>query len=184
MLISAIAIIVIAVCSMVLFYDILKKQIFDDLKANAHVISMMDPERLPEEIHYNLDEDGLRITLIDPDGAVIYDSMEDETKMENHKARPEIAEAFAEGEGYDMRKSATSAKHTFYYAVRMENGNVLRIGKDSASIYSLVFNMSGLIVLVGIIVFVLCAGLAHRLTKRLVEPIEKMADKPCHAGRK
>ena len=41
MLISAVAIIIIALCSMVLFYDILKRQIFDDLKANAHVISMM-----------------------------------------------------------------------------------------------------------------------------------------------
>ena len=50
MLISALAIIVIAVCSMVLFYDILKKQIFDDLKANAHVISLMQPEELPAEL--------------------------------------------------------------------------------------------------------------------------------------
>lgn len=51
MLISALAIIVIAVCSMVLFYDILKKQIFDDLKANAHVISLMQPEELPAELN-------------------------------------------------------------------------------------------------------------------------------------
>ena len=77
MLISAIAIIVMAICAMVLFYDILKKQIFDDLKANAHVISMMKPEDLPDEINYNLNKDGLRITLINEDGTVIYDSMED-----------------------------------------------------------------------------------------------------------
>ena len=82
MLISAIAIIVMAICAMVLFYDILKKQIFDDLKANAHVISMMKPEDLPDEINYNLNEDGLRITLINEDGTVIYDSMEDESKMD------------------------------------------------------------------------------------------------------
>ena len=80
MLISAIAIIVMAICAMVLFYDILKKQIFDDLKANAHVISMMNPEDLPDEINYNLNKDGLRITLINEDGTVIYDSMEDESK--------------------------------------------------------------------------------------------------------
>ena len=88
MLISAIAIIVMAICAMVLFYDILKKQIFDDLKANAHVISMMNPEDLPDEINYNLNKDGLRITLINEDGTVIYDSMEDESKMENHRERP------------------------------------------------------------------------------------------------
>ena len=47
---------------MVLFYDILKKQIFDDLKANAHVISMMNPEDLPDEINYNLNKDCLLYT--------------------------------------------------------------------------------------------------------------------------
>ena len=119
MLISAIAIIVMAICAMVLFYDILKKQIFDDLKANAHVISMMKPEDLPDEINYNLNKDGLRITLINEDGTVIYDSMEDESKMENHRERPEIASALAAGEGRAMRKSTTSAKHTFYYAIFM-----------------------------------------------------------------
>ena len=71
MLISAIAIIVMAICAMVLFYDILKKQIFDDLKANAHVISMMNPEDLPDEINYNLNKDGLRITLINEDGTCL-----------------------------------------------------------------------------------------------------------------
>lgn len=46
---------------------------------------MMKPEDLPDEINYNLNKDGLRITLINEDGTVIYDSMEDESKMENHR---------------------------------------------------------------------------------------------------
>lgn len=176
MLISAIAIVVTAICAMVLFYDILKKQIFDDLKANAHVISLMNPEELPQEINYNLGEDGLRITLINEDGTVIYDSLEDESKMENHKERPEIAEALSTGEGHAMRKSLTSAKHTFYYAMKTEDGEVLRIGKDSNSIYNLIFKMGCLILIIGMAVFFLCAVLSHRLTRRLVAPIEKMAD--------
>ena len=176
MFISAIAIVVTAICAMVLFYDILKKQIFDDLKANAHVISLMKPEELPKEIDYDLDEDGLRITLISEDGTVIYDSLEDESKMENHKERPEIAEALSTGEGHAMRKSLTSAKHTFYYAMKTEDGEVLRIGKDSNSIYNLIFKMGCLILIIGMVVFLLCAVLSHRLTKRLVAPIEKMAD--------
>ena len=171
MLISAIAIIVMAICAMVLFYDILKKQIFDDLKANAHVISMMKPEDLPDEINYNLNKDGLRITLINEDGTVIYDSMEDESKMENHRERPEIVSALAAGEGRAMRKSTTSAKHTFYYAMRTDDGKVLRIGKDSNSIYSLIIKMVYLTLSVGFCVFVLCTVLAHRLTKRLVAPV-------------
>ena len=112
MLISAIAIIVMAICAMVLFYDILKKQIFDDLKANAHVISMMKPEDLPDEINYNLNKDGLRITLINEDGTVIYDSMEDESKME---ITGNVRRSFCIGSrrGRAMRKSTTSTNILF-----------------------------------------------------------------------
>ena len=67
MLIAAIAIVVTAVCSMLLFYQILESQIFDDLKANAHVISQMGVERLTEKSDYDLGDDGLRITLIGED---------------------------------------------------------------------------------------------------------------------
>ena len=131
---------------------------------------------MPDEINYNLNKDGLRITLINEDGTVIYDSMEDESKMENHRERPEIASALAAGEGRAMRKSTTSTKHTFYYAMRTDDGKVLRIGKDSNSIYSLIIKMVYLTLSVGFCVFVLCTVLAHRLTRRLVAPIEKMAD--------
>ena len=113
MLIAAIAIVVTAVCSMLLFYQILESQIFDDLKANAHVISQMGVERLTEKSDYDLGDDGLRITLIGEDGIVIYDSLENEAVMENHNDRPEIIEAYKSGEGTAIRKSATSADHTF-----------------------------------------------------------------------
>ena len=83
MLIAAIAILVTAVCSIGLFYSILVQQIYDDLKANAHVISRLDFEEASQEVCDQLSWDGLRITLIASDGTVLYDSMEDETKMEN-----------------------------------------------------------------------------------------------------
>ena len=85
MLIAAIAILVTAVCSIGLFYSILVQQIYDDLKANAHVISRLDFEDASQEVCDQLSEDGLRITLIASEGTVLYDSMEDETKMENRQ---------------------------------------------------------------------------------------------------
>ena len=60
--------------------------------------------------------------------------------------------------------------------MRTDDGKVLRIGKDSNSIYSLIIKMVYLTLSVGFCVFVLCTVLAHRLTRRLVAPIEKMAD--------
>lgn len=175
MLIAAIAIVATAVCAVVLFYSILVEQIFDDLKANVHVISMIDLDDMPERVHDKLIEDGLRITLIAEDGEVLYDSVENPQKMENHSGRPEVKRAVMTGEGRGMRKSVTSARHTFYYAILLSDGNVLRIGKASSSVYELMKNMSALIVGVGICVFAICVFFAKRLTGRIVEPIEKMA---------
>ena len=175
MLIAAIAILVTAVCSIGLFYSILVQQIYDDLKANAHVISRLDFEDASQKVCDQLSEDGLRITLIATDGTVLYDSVEDKTKSENHRGRPEVERALAVGEGRGMRKSTTSAEHTFYYAMRLSDGNVLRIGKESGSIYHLAWNMTMLTLGVGLCVFLVCAFFAKRMTKRFVEPIDLYA---------
>ncbi len=176
MLIAAIAIVVTAVSSMLLFYRILETQIFDDLKANAHIIAMTNTKEFTGDLDYDLNRDGIRITFIREDGSVLYDSLEDESIMENHKTRPEIAAAFESGEGKAIRRSATSADHTFYYAMHLQEGGVIRIARQSDSIFNFIYTMAGLIVLVGLLVFTMCVFYSHRLTTRLVTPIEKMAD--------
>ena len=175
MLIAAIAIVATAACAIILFYSILIEQIFEDLKANAHVVALMGASDIAENENEQLAGDGLRITLVNEAGEVVYDSQEDEAGMENHKARPEIALAFSEGEGRGMRRSATSLKHTFYYATLLSDGNVLRVGKTSDSIYHLRLRMMFLIAAVGVVVFAVCVFFAKRLTKRIVAPIEKLA---------
>lgn len=175
MFIAAIAIVATAACAIILFYSILIEQIFDDLKANAHVLMLVGYEDMPQNAKEQFMKDGIRITFINEAGEVLFDSEEDAREMENHRRRPEIEQALLMGEGRDIRKSVTSAKHTFYYAKQLSDGNVLRIGKASNSIYYLKLNMVFLITVVGIMVFVLCIFFAKRLTKRIVEPIEKMA---------
>lgn len=175
MLIAAIAIVATAACAIILFYSILIEQIFEDLKANAHVVALMGASDIAENENEQLAGDGLRITLVNEAGEVLYDSQEDEAGMENHKARPEIALAFSEGEGRGMRRSATSLKHSFYYATLLSDGNVLRVGKTSDSIYHLRLRMMFLIAAVGVVVFAVCVFFAKRLTKRIVAPIEKLA---------
>ena len=176
MLISTVAVVVTGICAMFIFYNILKEQIFDDLAANASVISMMNPELLTEKLPVDMDKDGLRITLIEEDGTVVYDSLGGEDVMENHGNREEILQANSSGEGRAMRTSITSNEHTFYYAMQMESGLILRIAKDSSSIFTLIIYMVGMIVLIGIGVLFICVVLARRLTKNLMTPIEKMAD--------
>lgn len=176
MLISTVAVVVTGICAMFIFYNILKEQIFDDLVANASVISMMNPKLLAEEIPADLNKDGLRITIIEDDGTVVYDSLGTEDVMENHADREEIIQAKLNGEGRGMRTSVTSNEHTFYYAMVTDNGTILRIAKNSSSIYNLTIQMAGMMALICSVVLVMCLVFALRLTRSLMSPIEKMAD--------
>lgn len=175
MLIAAIAITATAASAIIMFYSILVDQIYDDLKANAHIVSMIGVSEISEALEDQLTADSIRITLIDEDGEVLYDSAQNPENMENHRARPEVVRAFAAGEGRGMRKSITSTKHTFYYALKLQDNTVLRLAKESESIYHLRWNMIAMILFVGILVLVMCALFAKRMTQRIVEPIEKMA---------
>ena len=70
-----------------------------------------------------------RVTLIDASGEVLYDSGKQEEHLENHLDRPEIQEALKSGSGQDVRRSETLDQDMFYYAVRLDNGTVLRVSK-------------------------------------------------------
>ncbi len=192
MIVSAIAVVITAVSAMFIYYNILRKQIFEDLKAYAHIIEQMDMEELEKDIStidkdgnvsqasagklaYNPWEDELRITLVDSDGSVLYESYANKDEMDNHKGRPEIEEAEANGEGTAIRLSSTVSMHTFYYAVRLPNGNILRIGKDTDSIINIMKNTVGIVCVIALLIFAVCIWISYYLTRKLVEPIEKMA---------
>ena len=176
MAVSAFAVIITAITSMLLFYNIFKNQVFDDIKAYAHVIQPLDQGfwEKPEN-QKRLDQDGLRITLVGKSGKVIYDSTADASSMENHKTRPEIKEAMEKGEGTAVRWSATSSLHTLYYAEELDNGQILRIGKDSENIFRIMLNTISIVLILSVLVVLLCVFLSHILTKRLLAPIEKLA---------
>lgn len=95
--------------------------------------------------------------------------------MDNHNERPEIIEAREKGEGEAIRYSATSGTHTFYYAERLQNGNVLRIGRDSVSVNRIMVNTLVIVLVIALCILFVCMGISHYLTKKLVEPIEKLA---------
>lgn len=175
-LVSAFAVVITAITAMVLFYNIFKNQVFDDIKAYAHVIQPLDEEFWNLEINQKrLDKDGLRITLIDKDGIVLYDSIADENQMENHKDRPEIVNAMNQGSGTAVRWSATSSLHTLYYAEKLDNGEILRVGKDSENIFRIMKNTVCMVIVLSLFIVLLCGLLSHILTKRLLLPIEKLA---------
>lgn len=170
MIVSAVAILVTAVISSVLFFQVLKAQVFEDLKAYEHVVSQTDPAA------FEISREEMRVTLIGEDGEVLFDSQEDASAMENHNERPEVIEARATGTGQEVRWSETSSVHTFYYAAVMEDGRILRVAKQTTSLYDVIVNTLVIIFGIALLTFAGCALVAHMLTRRMVEPIEKMAD--------
>ena len=128
---SLVAIAVTMVLSTFIFYEVYKAEIIRDLKGYAEVFKNTgDFDADDTGVYASVDTNDLRLTLIAPDGSVLYDNQADETSMQNHLDRPEIAEAFENGDGQVIRKSETLNKSTYYYAILLKSGRVLRIARD------------------------------------------------------
>ena len=131
-------------------------------------------EQLGENYLANLDSDRYRLTWVSSDGTVIFDSHADASTMENHAGREEIKEALVSGTGSSTRQSSTLTEQTIYEAIRLNNGSVLRISVSRATALVLVLGMLQPIAIVLVIAIALSAWLAHRMAKRVVEPLNKL----------
>ena len=122
----------------------------------------------------NVEADRFRLTWIDTDGTVLFDTQVDQTAMENHADREEIREAFATGSGSAVRNSSTLTEQTFYEAQRLKDGTVLRISANQASAWALMMDLLWPIVLVAMLAIGLSALLARRMARKIVEPLNKL----------
>ncbi len=173
--ITALAIFVTTFLTTMLFYDFFQKEVWDNLKQYAAILVTTGAYGKEDSEKYESAIKDVRITIIEEDGTVVYDNNADVGGMGNHRQRPEVEEAFASGEGIDSRRSETMEKRTFYYAVRLEHGGVLRVAKEVGSIWSVFQSEMPVVISAALILFGLCMVVTHFLTKSLVRPIEEMA---------
>ena len=132
-----------------------------------------------EDYLLGLTDRGRRITLVDQDGTVRYDNTADAGQMENHLEREEIQEALSTGSGQSRRVSETLSQETFYYAILLENGMVLRLAATQSSVWALLLTVLQPAATVVIAALVLGAILAHRAAKAIVAPINSLdLDRP------
>lgn len=120
--------------------------------------------------------DSYRLTLIDKDGKVLYESNENarQNQMGNHSDRPEFIEAKEKGTAESYRNSNTLGGVTYYYAQRLDNGNILRVSKEVDGIFSMFVIFIPVVIAIAFYVFIVCFIIAARFTKNIVKPIEKM----------
>ena len=171
----------IAIFMMVLVaYEILQKQVMDDLRTDCYLLETTDFLNQGTVKSLENGSKEIRITLIDPTGRVLVDTEADTAKMENHQNRPEVEEARNSGEGSAIRQSDTLKKNTYYYAIALKNGDVLRVARESHSIWSILYSALPMILLLIVFILVVCAVFSHFLTKSIIRPIEKMGSDMDH----
>ncbi|MBQ7862191.1 MAG: two-component sensor histidine kinase [Clostridia bacterium] len=151
------------------FTDIQVNQLKDEL-----LIASVGTEQSGEEYLENLKSDSFRLTWIASDGTVLFDSKADEAVMDNHLDREEITEAFETGKGSSSRYSATITEKTLYEAVLLSDGTVLRISVNRASGLTLLLGLLYPVIIVIIIAIAISAVLAYRMSKKIIEPLNKL----------
>ena len=115
-----------------------------------------------------------RITWIDKNGNVLYDSMVDETVMENHRDRDEIKNAMENGEGYTVRYSNTLHEQTVYYAIVLTDSSVLRVSSAYNTVFSIVLAMLQPTILLILIIIFVSYFMSKSVARNIVAPINNM----------
>lgn len=115
-----------------------------------------------------------RVTLIAPDGHALYDNYADAKSMENHLQREEVQEALKGGEGRSRRASETLGKNILYYAVRLQDGNVLRLSRTNDAVFQQYKIILGYFVLLALAVLCGAFWAAKTITARILRPLENL----------
>lgn len=156
-----------------ILYRYFGKQISTELEKEAFYAAQ-GVESSGMEYLEKLDGKNSRITLIDQDGSVLYDSQAEASSMENHKDREEVKEAAETGKGKAVRMSETLSEKTIYYALRLEDGKILRVSSTQYSVLALVYQLIVPVLWILLLMIVLSGLFASRLSKKVVEPVNKL----------
>ena len=151
--------------------DISEKNVRYESEYLSEAVNINGPDFLKSLKHL---ESGTRITLIDTDGSVLYDSKEDSHTLENHKNRPEVAAAFKNGIGMDKRHSDTLQEDMYYSAVRLDDGEVLRVAKSVKSILATVLDLLPAMIITAVALLIFAFWLAHRTAGDLIKPVNSL----------
>ena len=168
---AVVAIVVTAAASLLYqsaFLEDEQEQLAGECRTVASLLNLSDDDAALLSL---LEFDDTRVTLIAADGTVTYDGLADASEMENHADRPEVIDALATGSGSSDRPSETAGYVSLYEAVRLDDGEVVRLSVDRASVVT--FLMQDFVLLAGLAVVVVAVSwlVSRRLSQRFVRPI-------------
>ena len=172
---ALIALAVLLLCSTLFlrtFYRQHQQQVLEELSTEANYIT--HAVELWGEAYFDTLQTDERITWIDTDGTVLYDSAADITAMGNHLDREEIRQAMETGEGQSLRTSDTMLAATLYYARQAANGTVIRVSCQQDTVLAMLLDMTGAITSIVILTLLLALAASFILARTITGPINAM----------
>lgn len=155
------------------FYNMIQTQMKSDIESKANIFEYSLNYYTDYLHNLRLTDNNERLSIIADNGEFIFDSIDIESP-ENHFDTPEVKEAFVNGRGDFKRLSNSLREETYYYAVKLSDGTVLRLSKTTNSILGAFIEVTPLIFVVLFASFALCYFFAIRLTNKIIEPISKI----------
>lgn len=115
-----------------------------------------------------------RVTLIDQNGTVLFDSEADARTLDNHADRQEIKAAMEEGKGTSIRYSTTLTEKTVNYALRLSDGCILRVSTEQYTVITILLGMVQPVLVIMLVALILTMVFSSRVSKAIIEPINRL----------
>ena len=167
------ALIAAAVFVIGILFDTFENQIRTEVESEAGYIAQA-VENEGVSFLESLDNTDRRITLVNPDGTVVFDNQADASSLDNHAEREEIKQAMEMGTGMSVRYSKTLTEKTLYYAVKLSDSSILRVSTNQYTVFTIVMGLLQPILFILLAVLIITAVLSSRVSKSIVKPINDL----------
>lgn len=157
-----------------ILFQYFENQLKKELKNEATYVAVAIKTQGIEYLNNFGEQNEKRITLIDPNGTVIADTIVDEENMENHSDREEVQMAIKYGTGTSIRYSKTLTEKDIYYAEKLEDGNILRVSTRQYTVFAIIFDILQPIIAVVTLTFIMTLVASIRVSKSIVKPINHL----------
>ena len=143
---------------------------------NRHLLTAVEDGESYEECIESHDKpfDDLRVTLITLSGAVVYDNTVSLDSLDNHRNRPEIAEALRKGTGYHIGRQSTSDGREYFYSATRGERAIVRTAIPYSSTLNDLLEADWTFLIIMISITLVMSILAYFTTRKLGKDIERV----------
>lgn len=155
------------------FYDFFVDREKEYLKGQASILAeaLRDEDIGKMDDYLKRESNSFRVTLIEKDGSVRYDSVSRVDAMDNHLNRPEISMSINENKAEAVRYSETLSKDTYYFACLMEDGSILRVSRTMDNVLLVFLKVMPMNLGIILLILIMLLFFTKKFSNRIIKPI-------------